>query len=369
MNEVSYQPDWFSRPGSTLLEMMQDQDLDTRLLAGRLGCDHTTVRDLLTGAKTIDASAAEALSVAVGGTPGFWHRRQQAYDRSLSKVAASIPNDRAKEWVGALPVADMVKHGWIARPSGREATLRSLLAYFGVNGPSDWERRYADFSSDLVFRTSPSFKSAVGPLATWLRQAEIEANDVRCAAWNRKALIERLPQMRELAVVKNPAVFMRGLRALCAEAGVALVALRAPTGCRASGAMRFLPDGRAMLVLSFRHLSDDHHWFTFFHEVAHLVLHADGGTFVDLEGSANEGREKEANDFAADLLVPPERRDEMLSLGSNANAIIRFAVQVGVSPGVVVGQMQRAGILRSNQMQGLRRRYKDTEIRAVIAAL
>ncbi len=246
--------------------------------------------------------------------------------------------------------------------------MRALLAYFGVNGPDDWERRYADFAKDLVFRTSRSFESKVGPLAAWLRQAEIEAGSIRCAPWSPRALADRLQAMRNLVTMKKPAAFLPRLRALCADAGVALVALRTPSGCRASGAARFLSPGRPMVVLSFRHLSDDHHWFTFFHEIGHLLLHENGGTFVDLEDTADAGRETEANAFAADLLVPPARRGEMMSLGADANAIIRFAVQIGVSPGVVVGQMQNAGALSPRQMQGLRRRYSVAEIQAAAAA-
>ena len=58
----------------------------------------------------------------------------------------------------------------------------------------------------------------------------------------------------------------------------------------------------------------------------------------------------------------------MMSLGADANAIIRFAVKIGVSPGVVVGQMQNAGALSPRQMQGLRRRYSAVEIQAAVAA-
>ena len=367
MSETPFQPDWFSRPGDTLADMMRDRDLDPDALAGRLGCDRTTVRGLLTGALAINVPMAEALSVAVGGTPGFWRRRQEGFEISLSRVAASIPPDRAGKWVSALPVAEMATSGWIPQPSGRDASLRVMLAYFGVNGPDDWDRRYADFSKDLVFRTSQSFESKIGPLTAWLRQAEIEAGNIRCELWSQQALADRLQAMRNLVTVKSPTIFLPRLRALCAEAGVALVALRTPSGCRASGAARFLAPKRPMVVLSFRHLSDDHHWFTFFHEIAHLLLHGDGGTFVDLDDTENGGREAEANSFAADLLVPPARREEMLSLGANANAIIRFAVQIGVSPGVVVGQMQNAGVLSQRQMQGLRRRYRIAEIQAAAA--
>ena len=67
--------------------------------------------------------------------------------------------------------------------------------------------------------------------------------------------------------------FLPKLQALCAEAGVALVFVRAPRGCRVSGASRLVTPEKAMILVSFRFRSDDQFWFTVFHEIGHLILH------------------------------------------------------------------------------------------------
>ena len=50
-----------------------------------------------------------------------------------------------------------------------------------------------------------------------------------------------------------------------------------------------------MIILSFRYLSDDHFWFTFFHEIGHLLLHKEDLTFIDGEEliSSKMGRGKQ----------------------------------------------------------------------------
>jgi Zn-dependent peptidase ImmA (M78 family) len=238
------------------------------------------------------------------------------------------------------------------------------MAYFEVTGPSEWRTRYAGVAADAAFRTSPSFESGLGPLSAWLRQAEIEASLAPCASWDKRELERRLPEFRKLTLLRRPSAFLPRLRAGCAAAGVALVILKAPPGCRASGAARFVAPDRAMIVLSFRHLAEDHFWFTFFHEVGHLLLHGRAATFVDSGPKATDIQEREANNFAATLLVPTDRQDELLSLPARREAVLRFAISIGISPGIVVGQMQHQGVIRPEQLHPLKRRYDWAEIQA-----
>src|SRR6185295_9752330 len=106
--------------------------------------------------------------------------------------------------------------------------------------------------------------------------------------------------------------------------GVAVVILRAPAGCRASGATRFLSPEKALLQLSFRYLTDDHFWFTFFHEAGHLLLHGEAGFYLEGEDRTSTIAEEEANEFAAAVLVPPDFKPELLKLKADPTAVIRF---------------------------------------------
>jgi Zn-dependent peptidase ImmA (M78 family) len=142
--------------------------------------------------------------------------------------------------------------------------------------------------------------------------------------------------------------------------------VRTPVGCAASGATRFVSSNKAMVILSFRYLSDDHFWFTFFHEIGHLLLHKANLTFIDGEESLSNKMEKEANDFSERALIPESRRDELMDLKAARESIIRFAYSVGVSAGIVVGQLQHHKIIGPNQMNFLKRRFNRQQIEAAV---
>ena len=111
------------------------------------------------------------------------------------------------------------------------------------------------------------------------------------------------------------------------------------------------------MLLSFRYLSDDHFWFTFFHEAGHLLLHGKNALFLEGDNIASTKEEQEANEFAAGILIPTEFQAALLSLPVDGRDVIKFARLVGVSPGIVVGQLQHLGRIKPNQLNSLKRRY------------
>jgi plasmid maintenance system antidote protein VapI len=366
VTEPAFQPNWFSKPGDTLATILSKREMTLDMLATCMGRDASVVQGLLSGNIAIDKPIACLLAKCVGGSPSFWATRQSQFQRDLDRATEALLVDQGKSWLRTLPIKEMVEAGWIPASKQARDTLKSSLAYFDVADPDEWRGRYMAFQNLFSFRTSPSFESKLGALSAWLRQAEIQASSMTCSPWDAAGLRARLAGMRVLTKATNLAHFIPRLRSLCAEAGVAIVFLKAPAGCRASGATRFLSSTRAMIVLSFRYLSDDQFWFSFFHEMGHLLLHGTEATFVDGEAADLTDREVEANTFSAGVLIPHDRRDELLALPGRVRDVIRFAVSVCVSPGIVVGQMQHRRLIGPHQLNGLKRRYGWDEIRAAI---
>jgi HTH-type transcriptional regulator/antitoxin HigA len=366
MAEPTFQPNWFSKPGDTLSALLSRREMTPDMLAECMGRDASMVHGLLSGSTAIDKSIAGMLSKCVGGSPSFWITRQSQFEQDLNRAAESISIDKGKSWLRTLPIKEMSASGWIPASKGIRDTIRTSLAYFDVTDPDEWRERYTEFQNLFRFRTSPGFETKLGALAAWLRQAEIWASARTCAAWDAGTLRLRLDDMRALTKATNLDYFIPRLRALCAEVGIAIVFLRAPAGCRTSGATRFLSPTKAMIVLSFRYLSDDQFWFSFFHEIAHLLLHGIGATFIDGEAAEPSQKEAEANALSAGVLIPADRQDELMTLRSRFRDVIRFAVSVGVSPGIVVGQMQHRKLIGPHQLNNLKRRYDWDEIRAAV---
>jgi Zn-dependent peptidase ImmA (M78 family) len=113
-----------------------------------------------------------------------------------------------------------------------------------------------------------------------------------------------------------------------------------------------------MILLSFRYLSDDQFWFTFFHEVGHLILHSKKALFLEDESDVTSEEEHQANEFSEDILIPHDARKELSTIPLAKRDIMKFGIKVGVSRGIIVGQLQHMQRLKADQLNWMKLRYK-----------
>lgn len=107
-----------------------------------------------------------------------------------------------------------------------------------------------------------------------------------------------------------------------------------------SGATRWLSPEKALVQLSLRYKTNDQLWFSVFHEAAHVLKHRRTLVFIE-DGDSDSEEEREANRFAADILVPPADYEALVARGPLSDAAVAaFAAQLGVAPGIVVGRLQ-----------------------------
>jgi HTH-type transcriptional regulator/antitoxin HigA len=346
-------PDWASAPGNTIADILDERDISVVEFAQRMGITAAQAVDLLEGRAAITIAVARRLEQVLGASVEFWMSRDFQYRQDIARLHAAD-----EQWLAELPIGDMIRSGWLKAVPHPSDEMGACLHFFGVPSVPAWQEAYADLRQMVAFRTSPSFDSRPASVAAWLRQGEIESDAIDCSPWDPRRFEESLASIRSLTREKNPIRFIPRLQFLCAAAGVAAVVVRAPNGCRASGATRFLSPDKALLLLSFRYLSDDQFWFTFFHEAGHLLLHGKKGFFLEGIDAPSTPEEQEANEFAGRTLVPPDLRPVLLGLGLEARGVIRFARRLGVSPGIVVGQLQHYGRIKPSQLNSLKRRFR-----------
>ncbi len=347
-----FTPDWISPPGETIADILDTKGMSVVQLARQLENSPEEVQQLILGQLSLTRSIAQRLAATIGGSADFWLARDARYQSTIADL------EQEQTWLRGLPVRDMTKYGWITLRGSPSERVAQCLRFFGVGGVKSWFSTYEPLvREEVAYRTSPTFESDLGALSSWLRQGEIEAHRIKCEEWDHAQFRRTLERTRELTREEDPERFIPRLQKLCAQSGVAVVVLRAPQGCRASGATRFLSSGKALMLLSMRHLSDDHFWFSFFHEAGHLALHGKTEIFLEFDNTKKTGQEGEANRFAEDVLIPPQYRQEMLSLPVNGRQVMRFARKIGIAPGLVVGQLQHVGRLERRQLNNLKRRY------------
>lgn len=352
----AFHPDWATPPGDTISDILLQSDCSREDFAHRMDLTTIQASHLLSGRAKIDDALAGKLASSLGGSPAFWLNRERQYREDLNRLRKGAAD--VQDWLTNIPVRDMIKFGWISQTRSPQQRLKNCLAFFGVSNIDDWYTTYNKLFLSASFKTSNSFDSTPEAVIAWLRQGEIESQSEDIRPWNSQRFQSSLVQARQLTRDKDPRVFIPRLKHLFADSGVFLGIIPAPTGCRASGATYFLSPRKAIMLLSFRHLSDDHFWFSLFHEAAHLILHKDRMLFLEGTGNYETLAEREANEYAEKLLIPAAIETEFRSLTTkNWRQIVRFARKAGVSPGIVVGQLQFHGIIKHNQLNKLKTRF------------
>jgi Zn-dependent peptidase ImmA (M78 family) len=161
--------------------------------------------------------------------------------------------------------------------------------------------------------------------------------------------------------VETPVVFVPKLQALCSAVGVAVVFVPALPNLGIYGTIRWLND-KPVMQLSLYLKTNDHLWFTIFHEACHIIKHGRKELFIEGYGLDNEN-ENEANAFARDKLIPSAEMNQFLasSFRPSLSQIERFARNIGIAPGIVVGRLQHDKVLPMSIGNHLKARYEWTK--------
>lgn len=357
---MNFSPNWASPPGETIRRLLAVREVSSEELAERIGLRGKQFEALIAGRSRITLEIAEGLAEVLGSSARFWLARDKSYVRELARLGATGAVDE-ESWIASMPTKSMKRYGWL--PHGtRGPSLRShLLEFFDCATLQEWGGRYSSGVGEVAFRTSLAFAADGMATLVWLRAGERLGDTLRLPSYDPEAFKKVLPTLKKLSVFKHPRNYLARIQSICGAVGVAVTSSRAPDGCRASGASWFNRNGNPIIHLSFRHLSEDHFWFTFFHEAGHVVLH--GQSHIDGEGLSPvaadlTSKEDEANLFAQDLLLPAGIRERLVAGPVTRKTVIAAAREANVTPGVVVGQLENAGVVAHGKMSFLKRRYQ-----------
>lgn len=363
MNDTAlneFLPDCASPPGETLLEALEEQGMSQVELAVRTGRPKKTINEIIKGKAALTPETALQLERVLGIPARFWNSREQQYRETLARMEEHSYLKEQVDWLENFPVKKMIQLGWISKCDGKVEQLEALLKFFGIASCKQWQNFWEDRVT-VAFRKSESYDSDPGDLTAWLRKGELEAQRIPCSQYQSKTFKDALRQVRSLTVEPLEVVQSKVVE-LCARAGVAVVFVPQLPKTRASGATQWVSKDKALIQLSFRYKTDDHLWFSFFHEAAHVLLHQKREVFLEFNRKQEKSQvEVEADRFAADFLIPPAQLESFLS-GSGATpsviAIECFAKKLNIAPGIVVGRLQHENHLPMSHGNKLKRRLE-----------
>jgi len=340
-------------PGETLLEHLEAKGMSQAELAARTGRPLKTINEIIKGKASITPDTALQLERVLGVSASFWNALERNY---REKIAVQQERQRLKSsvgWLKKLPISELIRRGYLRRFQDEESQVAAALQFFGVSSTDTWERLWT--APDVAFRRSPTFVASPGAVASWLRVGEIKGQQIQCQPFNRTLFKSNLDIIRGMTT-DDPEDIKKNLVNICKSSGVAVVFVAELPKTHLSGATQWLSPDKALIQLSCRHKSDDHFWFTFFHESGHILLHGKKDVFIEEQNGTGDAPEREADAFASQTLVPPAKMKAFLGQwAGDETTLVKFAKSLGIAAGIVVGQLQHRSVIAYHQFTHLRR--------------
>lgn len=351
MLKNDWNPTDVSHPGETLLETLEAIDMQQAELALRMGRPRKTINEIIKGKAAISEETALQLEPVLGVPASFWLARQRDYDAACARRVENETLLNEVEWLKEISYTQLVKRRWLPKRSSKVESMRDALGFFQCGSVKGFRQHFE--ATGANFRKSTVFASEPLAVATWLRQCKHEASRVEVDAFDAERLKASLPELRTCTLLE-PVAGLAAARRLLSQAGVALVWVEPLPRSRLSGAAFPMHD-RRVVALTLRHGSDDHLWFTVFHELGHVLLHDGSETFVDADPDSSSQREVEADRFARDTLMAPDAWERLLSRPRfPERVVVEFAREIGVSPGVVLGRLQHDALVSRSSLNHLK---------------
>ena len=320
---------WYvSPPGETLAEKLEEMGLDAKELASRIGYTPKTINELLKAKCRVTPEMALNLEIATGISQSAWLNMQMMYDEFLSrkKIEESLKNQA--KWPKFFPIAELNPRKWIDDINKNNGVL-PILKYFGISTPKAWKDYYFGNRLKVAFRISLAETEDPYAASVWLRRGEILADQIQMEKQNdkkvRSAIKKAMPQFVELAradverwealrrqkSLPKPKIGedfidegMHKLQELGATLGIKVLYAQNFKSAPIHGMARWYKD-IPVIQLHDRFKDRNAFWFTFFHELGHIVLHGKKDIFIKnvYYGNKNLQKDEEANMFAQKYML------------------------------------------------------------------
>jgi len=340
-------PTHYATPGQLIQELLDRRGWSRKTLAIILRADETGINRIIAGKRPVDAQLAIQLHEVFGVRADHFLQIQKRYDLAQAMIVARPDPERATRAriFGSLPIAEMIKRGWLDAESLRDdAKVKAALLKF-FNAPSLEEIEVLKHSAK---KTNTNDDATPTQLA-WIYRVKQIAEDMIVNRYSEKTLRGSLGKLSALLSAPEEA---RKVPRILAESGVRYVIVESLPSAKIDGVAFWLGEDSPVIGMTLRHDRIDNFWFVLRHEIEHILRrHGQSGTMLDVElegeqagtGETVSREESEANDAAADFCVPKDALRRFIARKFPFFAerdILGFARTLQVHPGIVAGQLQ-----------------------------
>lgn len=351
MSNLKIYDEYIIAPGETIEELLECNSMTQLDLADKTGINKKTINEIIKGKAPISTVTALKLEYVFNIPASFWNNLESNYRVALERKRdlESIKND--EQYLENIPYSEMAKRNWYfiektRDPYEKVVNLRKFFSVASLSFNTELKRK-------MAFRKSNKEKFSFESLYCWIRYGVIKSNKNDYSKFdvnNLKEIVNNLRMLTNNTFLSQ----INTIEQLLKKCGVAIVYEPHLPHTYVNGVAYKISSDKAMIMLSDKGKRDDILWFTFFHEIGHLIKHSKKEIFIDEDGIVRNNLEKEADEFSKNVLINKDNYVNFLKNGHfTKNKIKTFAKENNITPGILVGRLQKESLISWNEYNDL----------------
>ena len=354
MSKVEYDKVIAFHPGYYIGEVIEDSGMTQVEFAKRLDITPKNLSELIHGKTSMSRKVAKNLAAMLGTSVEVWLELQKTFDAKLIEIDRLKAEETELFYLSKFRYSFFQTVGDLKPTKKKTEQLGELLSFLKVSSLKLLED--PDFIVQYR-RTASNHEDAVFISNLWVQTIYTLGAKQPTEKYTKKSLTEAIDKLRSFNH-RNPGDVLDEMKAILARAGVALVVIPSLSRSGIFGATKWIGRDKAIVGLTDRRKSADTFWFSLFHELAHVLEYRTKQTYVLTEDSQADEIETQADDFAKDILIPNKSYDHWIKEKVfTEDDVIAFAKASDVHPGILVGRLQKEGLIGYRHLNHLKMKF------------
>ena len=357
-NFIEYKDRMAFHPGYYIQEELEALEMTQEEFSKRLDTTPKNLSILIRGEQSLSIDMAMKLARFFGTSINHWLNLQNAFNIKLAEFRSEEETERERILLKSFDYKYFEnRNESFPHTCKEDDRILNLRKYLGVSTLSVFRKR--DVTTFFRSAADEMTEDEIIKANVMVQIAVNKAMKIDAPRYNRKKLEELLPYILEETI--NEKAFYPFLREAFRHAGVVFIAVPNMPGSTIIGAVRRVNE-KMLLMINSKRMNADVFWFTVFHEIEH-ILNGDYGIRVEHE-EREDDPEREADRFAERTLIPENAYKSFVSNNIfTMKSIKEFALSVNRNPSIILGQLERDGIIKTDdkRFSSLRRKYKIEE--------
>ncbi len=336
-------------PGSLLRKELKERGLTQRKFAEEVGMRPSHISEIISGKRSISKAIAIKFQEALGIDASRWIVLQLRIEES--KIVAKHELKAAEELAKfdtILSLDTLFKKGKIDKKTPCAAKLTFLKKEIGIDSFENTQKRVDGLVTEGFFRKSEKTGLNARMIATWVVLARQEARNQNVFnKFDRSTLYEISRELSGVFHENNNTIYR--LMNTFGKYGIKFCIVDKLPHASIDG-YSFLDNGIPTIAITERIKRIDYLAFSVMHEVCHVYKHLNSNAnqrlSIECEDFDKSKEEKEANEFAANALIPIEKWNAMPPMTVNfakpwffQSQCAKWATSQGLNKWIVLGRV------------------------------